>query len=246
MSTGASGIAGGWISRKVILAYALGSFLLLTSALVLKGLPTDRLAEAIFSLVPRPSTAKADPHNLEKAREALAKLPAILVKLGLALLVVASVARAVRSIEPELTECDSPTPDPDRSEHQGPFRAFDWAIPTALAVVVLLQLAPLMGRPLLGDELENYQEHLNLPFPRMLTTMGGANNQLGFSILAWSSLRLFGDSPISVRLPAIVGAVLLPAVAYLFGLKAIGRDGPGPAPGALAGQHHGRGSRAIL
>jgi 4-amino-4-deoxy-L-arabinose transferase-like glycosyltransferase len=100
---------------------------------------------------------------------------------------------------------------------------FDWIAPAVLAAVVLIQVAPSMNRPLVGDELENYQKHLTLPFKRVLTTMEGANNQLGFTLLSWTSMRIFGDSPASVRLPALLGGMLLPAVAYLLGRRTFGR-----------------------
>jgi Dolichyl-phosphate-mannose-protein mannosyltransferase len=227
MHAGVPEIAGGWISRKLIFAYALGSFLFLTSAAVLKVLPTDSLADFIFSHAPRPSNGRSDELIREKTREAVAKLPAILIKLGIALLGVAGVVRLVRSIEPAVVDGGGSLVDePEKSSgRRGPFRVFDWAVPATLAVLVLVQLAPMVERPLFGDELDNYEEHLTLPLTGTLTTMGGANNQLGFSILAWASIRVFGDSPISVRLPAILGAVLLPVVAYRYGLKEFGRSG---------------------
>jgi hypothetical protein len=228
MRAGTPEKAGGWISRNLILAYALGSFLLLTSAVVLKVLPTNSLADFIFSHASRPSNGRVAEQDREKTREALAKLPAILIKLGIALLGVAGVARFVRSIEPVGGgDCaGSLVDEPEEpSGRRGPFRVFDWAVPATLAVLVLVQLAPMVDRPLLSDELDNYKEHLTLSFKGMLTTMGGANNQLGFSILAWSSLRVFGDSPLSVRLPAILGALFLPVVAYRYGLKEFGRSG---------------------
>ena len=143
-------LAGGWISRNLILAYALGAFLLLASAFVLKVLPTDSLADFLFSHVPRPSNGRADEHALAKTREAVDKLPAILMKLGIALLGVAGVARTIRSIEPVGdgdgggSLVDEPVEPIGR---RGPFRLFDWAVPATLAVLVLVQLAPMVGRP---------------------------------------------------------------------------------------------------
>jgi Dolichyl-phosphate-mannose-protein mannosyltransferase len=222
MDVVAPGRIGRWFSGKVILAYALGAALLLTSAGLLKFLPAASLEDAIFTL--RPGSNKVSPEvDRAKVREGLAKLPAILAKLGFALLGVAALARGVRSIEPAGEESQG-SGDED-STRRGPGRVVDWALPGVLAALVFAQVAPSINRPLLGDELENYEQHLRLPLKGTLTTMGGANNQLGYSILAWGSIRAFGDSPSSVRLPALLGAMLLPVVAYRFGLKEFGRAG---------------------
>jgi hypothetical protein len=225
MKAEAPRMAGGWFSGKIILAYGLGAFLLLGSAGALKLLPTQSLSDAIFALAPRPGGQATAEVDREKTREALAKLPPILAKLGFALLGVAVLAWGVRSIEPATVGDGPPVHEPQDAGQRSPFRGFDWVVPLTLSIVVLAQVAPSMGRPLAGDELENYQLHLKLPLKGTLTTMSGANNQLGFSVLAWASIRVFGDSPASVRLPALLGVMLLPVVAYRFGLKEFGRSG---------------------
>ncbi len=228
MNAVATGMRVGWFSQKIILAYGLGSLLFLTSAGLLKFLPARTLGDVIFSLSPRPEGRGTEDLDRQKTREAVAKLSPILAKFGLAFLGVALLARGVRSVEFASKDHDPEgiaTDDPDGPTHRGRFRALDWAVPTLLAILVLGQIAPMMKRPLIGDELVNYEQHLRIPFTGMLTTMGGANNQLGYSVLAWVSLRVFGDSPFSVRLPALLGAMLLPAVAYRFSLKELGRPG---------------------
>ena len=211
-----------WLARRILLSYVILAALFLASGGLLKVLKAGQLADHVTAVAPQPN-ASASEVNKAKIREAMTKLPSILAKLGIALLGVAAIGRLVRAIEPD--------EQPEPIEGQGGVRAFsvvDWLVPVALGGLVLAQVVGSINRPLRGDELENYQQHLTIPFTGMMTTMGGANNQLGFSILAWPCLRIFGDSPSSVRLPALLGAMLLPVVAYRSGMARFGR------PGAMA------------
>ncbi len=221
MASEAMGRSSGGMAGKVVLAYALGGVLVLASAGTLKVLDGEAWAERVSAVAPTPKAPGAERANKLKIREALAGLPPILAKMGLALLAVAALGRLVRSIEPP--EPPAPVPTPGRVGPPWPWA--DRLVPLALAALVLAQVAPSMARPLRGDELENYEQHLKLPLGGTLTTMGGANNQLGFSVLAWASIRAFGDGPASVRLPALAGAMLLPVVAYRCGSKGFGRAG---------------------
>ncbi len=229
MATDAIGRSAAWLAGRVALAYALGGLLVLASAGALKLSNRGAWADQVSAVAPLPlaqGATRADPAeavNKRKIRDAFVGLPPTLAKIGLALLAVAALAALVRSVEGppgRLAEPEGGAESPEASRSP-----VDWAVPLALAALVLAQLAPSIARPLRGDELENYDQHLKLPLGGTLTTMGGANNQLGFSILAWVSMRAFGDSPSSVRLPALVGAMLLPAVAYRLGLRRFGRGG---------------------
>jgi len=222
MNVDAPGRVGNWFASKIILAYALGAALLLGSAGLIKFLPTSAIEDAMFRLRPGSNKVSAEVDRV-KVCEGLAKLPAVLGKLGFALLGVALLARKLRAIESRSEPTRTSGDEAESEGLRGPRRIADWAWPGVLAALVLAQVAPSMNRPLVGDEFENYEQHLTIPLKGTLTTMGGANNQLGFSILAWGSIRLFGDSPASVRLPALIGAMLLPVVAYRFGSREFGR-----------------------
>jgi hypothetical protein len=227
-----------WMERKVILAYAIIAAILLATALALSAVRTGGWEEKLFSVLPECSTSKAAEVNKKKIRDALETFPGTLAKIGIALLGVSVLARTTRKLEPSAPEREGeapaePCPISDRREPHPPV-LLDWIAPAILAAVVLVQVAPSMNRPLVGDELENYQKHLTLPFKRVLTTMEGANNQLGFTLLSWTSMRIFGDSPACVRLPALLGGMLLPAVAYLLGRRTFGRAGALALGAALA------------
>jgi hypothetical protein len=220
MRTTAIEATGRLLGTKVIALYAAAACLLLGSALTLKVVRTGGWEERVFAVLPMYSTSKAAEVNKAKIREALDTLPGTIAKIGFALLGVAAIGRGTRSLERSTTASE-----PISGEEVRPFqaRAIDRILPVALAALVFVQVAPSLNRPLIGDELENYEKHLTLPLKGMLTTMEGANNQLGFTILSWSSMRAFGDTPFSVRLPALLGGMLLPVVAYRLGSREFGR-----------------------
>ncbi len=227
MASDAMGRSAAWMAGRVVLAYALGGVVVLASAGALKVFHGGAWAERVSAVAPAPNAPNAERVNKRKIRDALAGLPPILARIGVALLAVAALGRLVRSIEPAEPQPPEPGPTRGRDDARGrrPRPLADRLVPLALAALVLAQVGPPMGRPHRGDELENYDQHLKLPLGGTLTTMGGANNQLGFSVLAWASIRAFGDSPASVRLPALVGAMLLPVVAYRYASKRFGRGG---------------------
>jgi hypothetical protein len=213
-----------WVSRRIVLVYALGGALFLTAAGAVTVLDGRGCEERLLALSPRHYDAREADALKQKIRDALAVLPGTLAKIGVALLGVAAVGGAVRSIERRDDEPDHPhAEDGAETARHAPRAALDLVVPVALAALVFVQVAGQLDRPLKGDELENYQDHLKLPLKGVLTSMRGANNQLGFTILAWTSIRAFGDSPFAVRLPALLGAMVLPGVAYLLGARQFGR-----------------------
>lgn len=101
----------------------------------------------------------------------------------------------------------------------------DFAVAAGLAGLVLLLAWPRLGIALRWDELDNYRWHLQLGLGDLLTTNHAATNQLGYSVLAWFSMRIFGDVPWAVRLPSLVAGMLLPGVLYAALRRRVGLAG---------------------
>jgi hypothetical protein len=218
------GTTGRWAGWRLILAYAVGASLLLLAAGALKVLDPRGWEETLIALSPR----KYQPEEVEpfkaKIREAMSVLPRTLAKIGAALLGVAALSGLGRWLENSSDVVTPANPEPREEKTRFvPVPTIDLLISVALAALVFLQVAAVLRLPLYGDELENYRCHLTLPLKGVLTSMQGANNQMGYSLLSWTSLRVLGDSPFSVRLPALLGAMLLPAVVYRVGSRRFGR-----------------------
>jgi hypothetical protein len=218
------GTTGRWAGWRLILAYAAGASILLMAAGALNVLDSRGWDETLIALSPRKYQPQEVEPFKEKIREAIFVLPATFARIGVALLGVAVLGSLGRWLEDSGEDATLTTLEP-RGEVTRFVRlpAMDLLVSVALAALVFVQVAAVLRLPLHGDELENYRCHLKLPLKGVLTSMQGANNQLGYSVLAWTSMRVLGDSPFTVRLPALLGAMLLTAVAYRVGSRRFGR-----------------------
>ncbi len=114
--------------------------------------------------------------------------------------------------------------DEIRDAWQSETRDHRIALTIVLAIGVALRLLYL-AQPMRYDEAVTYMYFVRLPWAEALSTYTYPNNHLFHTLLAKSSVTVFGNAPWALRLPAfIAGLVVLPAayatVRALYGARA--------------------------
>ncbi len=108
----------------------------------------------------------------------------------------------------------------------------------ALTVVAVLLRFPGLGNGLWLDEYYAFHDSFRVPFGEVFARYPGDNHHPLYAVLANASLRLFGDSPASARLPAMVfGAAGVPLL-YLLGRRIATRTEAWLAACLLAVSYH--------
>lgn len=113
-----------------------------------------------------------------------------------------------------------------------------FALLALLAVATLVRLVAL-DAPLWLDEILMLEDFIRAPAERVLTTFSSDNHHPLYTIVAWISAALLGESAASIRLPAVMFGVGGLALAYGLGRRFLDR-GPclfAVASLALAPQH---------
>lgn len=97
--------------------------------------------------------------------------------------------------------------------------------PAAMAVVAVAAAvrAIRLDAPLWFDEVWMHTDFVSLPLGELLRTYGSDNNHPLYSVAAWFSVALFGDSPWALRLPAALFGVGSVAALYLLARHRVGR-----------------------
>ncbi len=89
----------------------------------------------------------------------------------------------------------------------------------ALFALALLARLPNLDAGLWYDEIWFVVEYLRLPFGELVRTYDSDNIHPLYALLAWPSVRVFGEEPWAARLPALLfGAAGVPLV-YVFGAR---------------------------
>jgi hypothetical protein len=92
-----------------------------------------------------------------------------------------------------------------------------WAWLFGLAVAAALVRVVALNQQLWFDEIVTLLDSARDPILRIMTHYGGQNQHMLYSVLAHYSIRLFGEQPWALRLPAVLfGAAGIPAL-YFFG-----------------------------
>ncbi len=92
-------------------------------------------------------------------------------------------------------------------------RTIAWAL---IAVGALFRVLGHLNSGLWYDEIWTLLDFGRLPLGELLTTYGSDNNHPLFSLSAWASLHLFGESAWALRLPAVVFGVASLWASYNF------------------------------
>ena len=98
-----------------------------------------------------------------------------------------------------------------------PYGSASWAWLLGLLVAATLLRIVALNQQLWFDEIITLLYSARDPIWRIMTHYGGQNQHMLYSILAHCSIRIFGEQPWALRLPAVVfGVAGVPAL-YLFG-----------------------------
>jgi mannosyltransferase len=93
--------------------------------------------------------------------------------------------------------------------------AWTWVLLLVIVATVLRLFA--LNQQLWFDEIVTLLDSARLPIARVVTQYGGQNQHMLYSVLAHGSIRLLGEQPWTLRLPAVFfGVVSIPAL-YFFG-----------------------------
>jgi uncharacterized membrane protein len=86
-----------------------------------------------------------------------------------------------------------------------------------LVIAATVLRVPALNQQLWFDEIITLLDSARLPLARIVTEYGGQNQHMLYSILAHGSIRLLGEQPWTLRLPAVFfGVASVPAL-YFFG-----------------------------
>ncbi|HVT39693.1 MAG TPA: glycosyltransferase family 39 protein [Gemmatimonadaceae bacterium] len=81
-----------------------------------------------------------------------------------------------------------------------------------------------LGQPMRYDEAWTYTYYASQPLPIALSDYTFPNNHIFHRVLVWIAVRLFGNSPPVIRLPAFVAGVLMVPAAYLVARRLAGKE----------------------
>ncbi|MGZ4142584.1 MAG: glycosyltransferase family 39 protein [Actinomycetota bacterium] len=113
----------------------------------------------------------------------------------------------------DLTKPESSTL-PDSTALQGGSRLQGSLLLTLTLLGSLLRLH-LLNTPMRGDESYTYLHFVSRPLARALTDYSIPNNHLFYTLLAHVSVRLFGNHPWSLRLPALLAGIALIPITFV-------------------------------
>lgn len=92
-----------------------------------------------------------------------------------------------------------------------------WALLFGFAAVAAILRLVALNQQLWFDEIMTLLDSARDPILRIVTHYGGQNQHMLYSVLAHSSIRVFGEQPWALRLPAVFfGVAGIPAL-YFFG-----------------------------
>lgn len=94
-----------------------------------------------------------------------------------------------------------------------------WWIPAGLALLALLIRLPGLNGGLWADEIYSTLYAFRTPFPEQLFEFHGDNKHPFYSLLAHFSLSVFGESPWSLRLPALLFGAATVGMLYELGRR---------------------------
>lgn len=106
---------------------------------------------------------------------------------------------------------------PDRQpEHRA------WVIPVVLATVALALRLPGLGGGLWNDEISAIVQSFRTAFPENLSEFRGDNKHPLYALLAHACIAVFGESPWSIRLPAMAFGVAAVPMLYRLARPLVG------------------------
>jgi len=111
-------------------------------------------------------------------------------------------------------------------------------VPAALALVALAVRIPGIDGGLWADEIYSTLYAFRTPFPESLAEFHGDNKHPFYSLLAHMSLSAFGESPWSLRLPALLFGVASVPMLFVLGTRVTSRREAGFAAALLALSYH--------
>ena len=113
-----------------------------------------------------------------------------------------------------------------------------WIIAGLIVIGAVLRLVAL-GEGLWYDEIMGLVRYVRTPLPQLLTTFDSQNQHVLYSLLAYATTGLFGDSAWALRLPAALFGIASLWATYWFGtLVASRREGLLAAALLTASYHH--------
>lgn len=115
---------------------------------------------------------------------------------------------------------------------------FFWIAVGALTVVALLVRLPGLGSGFWADEIYSVMASFRTPFPETLSVFPGDNKHPLYSLLAHAALTVFGESPWSVRLPALFFGVATVPMLFSLGARVTSRVEAFAASALLALSYH--------
>ena len=94
---------------------------------------------------------------------------------------------------------------------------------TAITAVGFLSRLAYLSQPMRFDEAHSYLDYASKPVYLLLSLYRAPVNHVFHTLLVHLSVRLFGNSPSSLRLPALIAGTLLIPLVYLFAAQFYGR-----------------------
>jgi hypothetical protein len=113
-----------------------------------------------------------------------------------------------------------------------------WLLPAALTLLALAVRLPGLDGGLWADEIYSALYAFRTPFPASLAEFHGDNKHPFYSLLAHLSLSAFGESPWSLRLPALLFGVASVPMLFGLGARVTSRREAGFAAALLAVSYH--------
>lgn len=113
-----------------------------------------------------------------------------------------------------------------------------WLLPAALTLLALAVRLPGIDGGLWADEIYSALYAFRTPFPESLAEFHGDNKHPFYSLLAHMSLSAFGESPWSLRLPALLFGVATVPMLFVLGRRVTSKAEAGFAAALLAVSYH--------
>ena len=113
-----------------------------------------------------------------------------------------------------------------------------WWLPAGLTLLALVVRLPGLNGGLWADEIYSAVYAFRTPFPASLWEFHGDNKHPFYSLLAHASLSVFGESPWSLRLPAVAFGVATVPVLYALGRRLTSEREAAFASAILAVSYH--------
>ncbi len=101
-----------------------------------------------------------------------------------------------------------------RSEWSAMFQGHGWLLFALLLLGIALRM-PYLDQPMRYDESHSYLEYSSQPWFVTISRYRDPNNHVGHNLLVNVFVRIFGDSPSVIRLPAFLAGVLLIPATFL-------------------------------